>query len=58
MIDYDVLCQLVTIETEGGKPIVVSMEEIVAYSNKACHGVPNQVRDAVGTTCHKEGICG
>lgn len=53
VIDYDVLCQLVTIETEGGKPLVVSIEEILEHSNKVCHG-----ESAVGTTCPKEGICG
>lgn len=43
VIDYDVLCQLVTIDTEVGKPLVVSVEEISECSHK---------------TCPKEGVCG
>lgn len=44
VIDYDVLCQLVTIETEGRKPLVVSVEEISS--------------DCSHKACHKEGVCG
>jgi cell fate regulator YaaT (PSP1 superfamily) len=43
VIDYDVLCQLVTVETEKGKRVVFSVEELSGCSNKSCA---------------KEGACG
>ncbi len=53
VIDYNVLCQLVTIETESGKHLVVSVEEISEYSRKTCSS------SSGGHGCHhKEGVCG
>ncbi len=53
VIDYDVLRQLVTIEMESGKPLIVPVKEILEYPKKVRQG-----ESACGTTCHKEGVCG
>lgn len=53
VVDYDVLRQLVTIEMESGRPLVVPAKEILEYPRKGRQG-----ESACGMTCPKEGVCG